>query len=317
MPLTPGAWKTGRAIITGATGPVGMALIARLAGCGIGVTAVLRPGSARNAHIPRLDGVDLIECDIAALPSLAERLPHGYDAFFHLAWNTATREITGDPIAQGQSLVHTLHAVKLAAALGCKVFVGSGSQAEYGRACGPLSHDTPERPESSYGIAKYAAGKLSRQLSESLGMRHCWCRIISVYGPFDRATTGLMYCLNGLLRGEKPSLTKAEQLWDYIYSADCARALHLIAEKGRHGTAYPVGSGRARPLREYFETLRDCIDPGLPLGFGEKPYPPGQIMHLSADITGLTKDTGFLPEYSFEEGIRRTVEWARSSRAGP
>ncbi len=121
-----------------------------------------------------------------------------------------------------------------------------------------------------------------------------------MYGPFDRETTGAMFCINALLQGKKPSLTKSEQQWDYIYSRDCAKALYLIAEKGRHGAAYPVGSGQARPLSEYFECIRDCIDPSLPLGIGEKPYPPGQIMHLCADITELTKDTGFMPEYSFE-----------------
>jgi nucleoside-diphosphate-sugar epimerase len=120
-----------------------------------------------------------------------------------------------------------------------------------------------------------------------------------------------MYCIYALLRGEKPSLTRGEQLWDYLYSADCARALYLIAEKGRHGAGYPVASGIARRLREYFECTRDCIDPRLPLGLGEKEYPPGRVMNLCADIRPLTEDTGFIPQYSFEQGIRETTEWVR------
>ena len=84
-----------------------------------------------------------------------------------------------------------------------------------------------------------------------------------------------------------------------------------MAESGRDGAIYPVGSGRIRPLREYFEALRDAIDPSLPLGLGEIPYPPNQVMHLEADISELTRDTGFEPSTSFEEGIREVVRQYR------
>ena len=298
-------------IITGVTGPLGMALVHYLAQNGINMTLVVRPGSKRNASIYISDRTQVVECTLAEIQTLSGRLPHQYDVFFHLGWETASREITNDPFVQSRNILYTLDAVRLAHDLGCKVFVGAGSQAEYGRPDGLLAADTPANPETSYGIAKYASGKLSRQLCETFGIKHCWCRILSIYGPFDRETTGAMYCIYSLLKGQKPSLTKAEQMWDYIYSADCAKALYLIAEKGRHGAAYPVGSGQARPLREYFECIRDCINPSLPLGIGDKQYPNGQVMRLCADIAVLMKDTGFAPEYSFETGIRETIEWAK------
>jgi nucleoside-diphosphate-sugar epimerase len=124
-----------------------------------------------------------------------------------------------------------------------------------------------------------------------------------------------MYCIRTLLRGEKPSLTKGEQLWDYLYSVDGARALYLIARKGRHGATYTLASGRSRPLREFFEHTRDCIDASLPLGLGEKEYPRGQILNFSANIAALTNDTGFEPQYSFDEGIRETIAWVRKDLA--
>ena len=120
-----------------------------------------------------------------------------------------------------------------------------------------------------------------------------------------------MYCIYSLLKGEKPLLTKAEQAWDYIYSVDCAKALYSVAKNGKHGAAYPLGSGKAYPLREYFECIRDYIDPLLPLGIGDKQYSNEQIMYLCADISVLTKDTGFVPEYSFEAGIKETINWAK------
>lgn len=80
-----------------------------------------------------------------------------------------------------------------------------------------------------------------------------------------------------------------------------------MAERGKDGAVYPIGSGSVRPLKEYFEEARDAVDPSLPLGIGMLPYPVNQIMHLQADISSLTRDTGWVPAVSFEEGIRKTV----------
>ena len=95
------------------------------------------------------------------------------------------------------------------------------------------------------------------------------------------------------------------------YAAD---ALYRMACHGRSGAVYPVGSGTARPLREYIETLRDAIDPALPLGLGKIPYGPQQIMFLQADITPLAADTGFAPRTAFADGIRATIAWAKTQK---
>ena len=242
--------------------------------------------------------------------SLGTQLSRRYETFFHLGWDaTASRAERDDPCTHALNVLYTLEAVKLAHVLGCRTFIGAGSQAEFFRPDGSPATDAATLAEESYGIAKYAAGRLSLRLCGQYGIRHCWARILSIYGPGERETTALMYCIHTLLKGQKPSLTPCEQFWDYLYSGDCARAFYLIAEKGRHGAAYSLGSGRSLPLKTYFEQTRDCIDPALPLGIGEKEYPPGQIMRMCADIGMLTEDTGFVPEISFEKGIRETIEW--------
>ena len=98
-------------------------------------------------------------------------------------------------------------------------------------------------------------------------------------------------------------------MWDYLYCEDAANALLLLAGHGRDGGIYPIGSGIARPLREYIEIIRDEIDPDLPLGFGEVPYSDKQVMHLCADISDLQRDTGFEPEVGFREGIQNTIKY--------
>ncbi len=296
------------AVVTGPTGAIGTALCRLLANRDITVYAIIRPGSERAAHLRDISGIQVLECDITRLSVLPALIPAA-DAFFHLAWAKTTGAGRNDMPAQIDNIRYTVDAVSAAAAIGCKVFVGAGSQAEYGRVNGPLRPDTPCFPENGYGMAKLCAGQMSRAECEKLGVDHIWMRILSVYGPFDGENAMIPSVIRQLLAGRKPSLTAGEQLWDYLYSEDAAEALCLAAEKGRSGAVYPLGSGHARPLREYIEILRDAIDPALPLGFGEIPYGDKQVMHLEADISTLRTDTGFLPKTGFAEGIQKTVRW--------
>ena len=78
--------------------------------------------------------------------------------------------------------------------------------------------------------------------------------------------------------------------------------------QGSSGKVYPLGSGKALPLKVYIQQLRDAIDPALSLDFGRIPYGPLQVMHLQADISELAEDTGFVPSTAFDEGIRQTIE---------
>lgn len=298
------------AIVTGPTGAVGTALCGRLAARGIRVYAVLRPGTLRGKHLRKTPGVEVLECDAAQLDMLPRRIP-GADAFFHLAWRETAGAGRNDMLAQVENIRHTLGACRAAAALGCRVFVGAGSQAEYGRVNAPLTPETPCFPENGYGMAKLCAGQMSRLECEKLGLDHIWPRVLSVYGPFDGENAMIPKVIRTLLAGQRPALTPGEQVWDYLYADDAGEALCRLAESGRSGAVYPLGSGKARPLREYVELLRDAIDPTLPLGFGEVPYGDGQVMHLEADITALWADTGYKPETDFREGIRQTIEHIR------
>ena len=302
------------AIVTGPTGAVGTALCRRLVRAGVAVYAVMRPGSGRAAHLRDMRGVQTVECDLSALPALPGLLPEvRADAFFHLAWAHTTGAGRDDMLAQIDNIRYTIDAARVAAALGCVVFIGAGSQAEYGRTDRPLAPDTPCFPENGYGMAKLCAGQMSRTECEKLGIDHIWPRILSVYGPHDGGNAMIPRVVRKLLAGEKPPLTAGRQLWDYLYADDAAEALYLMALRGRDGAVYPLGCGAARPLREYVEILRDAIDPALPLGFGEVPYGPKQVMRLEADIGALKQDTGFVPAIVFETGIRNTIEWVEKN----
>ena len=112
-----------------------------------------------------------------------------------------------------------------------------------------------------------------------------------------------------MLKLESPEYTKAEQVWDYLYAEDMARALYLVCEKGINNSIYCVGNGKEKVLIEYIEEIRNQINSNLKLKIGYKDYSENQVMNLSVDISDLTKDTGFVPDVEFEEGIRRTIKW--------
>lgn len=301
-----------KVIVTGGTGMLGSALIRLLISKQISVLVLVRPGTNRMDMVPVSEYVKVQECDVNHLLTLKSELEGEYDAFFHFAWGGTHGGARDDVMLQNRNVQATLEAVELAHAAGCHTFLGAGSQAEYGRVDGiPLSPDTPTNPETGYGIGKLCAGSMSRILCRKYGMKHIWVRILSTYGPGDGLHTMVMSGILQMLNGERPQYTLGEQMWDYLYCDDAARAFYLAAEYGKDGAVYPVGSGKVRPLSEYICSIRDAIDPEIEIGFGEIPYYDKQVMYLCADIRTLTEDTGFEPEISFEEGIRRTIAWVR------
>ena len=296
-----------RAVVTGATGAVGMALVSQLVSEGIETTVLCRTNSTRAHRIKESELVKKVDCSLDGLANL--RLDSEYDMFFHLAWAGTTGASRNDMYLQNDNVKYTLDAVELAARIGCKTFVGVGSQAEYGHVNRKLNSATPTFPENGYGMAKLAAGQMSRVRCYELGIKHVWARILSVYGPYDGERSLVSVAIDKLARGERASFTAGEQLWDYMYSGDAARALCAIAENGKDGGVYCLGSGQTQPLYKYIEAIRDTVAPNATLGLGDIPYAEGQVMYLCADISELTADTGFEPRVSFENGIKETVKW--------
>ena len=66
-----------------------------------------------------------------------------------------------------------------------------------------------------------------------------------------------------MLDGKRASYTRGEQLWDYLYRKDAAKAFVLAAQRGKDGRVYPVGSGMVRPLSDYIKDIRDAVNPEL------------------------------------------------------
>ncbi len=297
-----------KAVVTGATGMIGSELIRQLVSDGIQVYAVLRPNSKKMDNLIKSDLVEIIECDVHDLQQLPTMVENA-DVFYHFAWDGCFGESRNDLFLQEQNVTSAMTAVKVAYKLGCKKFIGAGSQAEFGPVEGKLNDNIPKNPVTGYGIAKHGAQLMTKALCKQLGIEQCWGRILSCYGPGDNDYTMVMSAIIAMLKGKHISFTSGEQIWDYVYVEDCAKAFICIGKDGIDGKAYSIGSGKTQMLKEYIYQIRDAIDKTIQVGIGERDYYPNQVMHLEADITELTSDTGYKPEVDFEAGIRKTIEW--------
>ena len=302
-----------KAVVTGASSMIASALIRLLVSEGHEVYALCRPDSKKLDNIVKNERVHIVHADISDITAVGQRIGCSCNAFFHFAWCGTSGDQRNDSRVQSTNIGYTLDAVELAHSLGCEVFIGAGSQAEYGRADGKLSPETLCFPENAYGVSKLAAGQLSRIACNKYGMRHIWARILSVYGVGDNSFTITVSSLRKMLDGQVAEFTPAEQMWDFLYCDDAARAFYLMAKSGKDGAVYTLGSGVARPLKEYIMLMHEASGTSSEIKIGALPYNDKQVMYLCADISALTADAGFVPRVSYKDGIEETVRWLKGS----
>lgn len=301
--------KINNVIITGATGVVGNALVRYLLDRGISVTAVVRPNSRRKKFLPQhANRLRVVDCLLGSYAEISDvLLEDSYDAFFHFAWEgsqgkerVANRD---NYMLQIKNTEAALEAVELCRHIGCKTFIMPGSQAEYGIYKSAVTEATHKNPCNAYGIAKLCVEQMTKLLCAEYGIEYIWPILFSIYGPYDATRNLVDTTIRGLKRGDRLQFTAGEQMWDYMYSADAARALFLLAERGKNGESYNVSDGNVRPLSEYISEMYEVAKVSERPHFGEIPYRPNQQMFLGADIAKLKQDTGFEPEYTFKKGI--------------
>jgi UDP-glucose 4-epimerase len=302
-----------RVLLTGAGGFVGAAVLGELLQSPAADVCVLarRPDESRRIAdlLPRTHVVAADLADQTAVGDALRRFAPTH--LIHAAWSGVSGSRRNDP-DQHVNVHRTMQLLQLALTSGVRHFVGLGSQAEYGPCAERIDETTPTRPTTMYGAAKLAACVMGSRMCDVSGARFAWLRLFSSYGPGDHPDWMIPYVIRTLLRGERPSVTAAEQRWDYLYVKDAATAVVAAAhEPAAHGI-FNLGSGTAVPLRSIIERIRDEIDTALPIGFGDIAYRPDQVMHLEANVDRLRGVTGWSPTTPLGEGLRATVEWYRT-----
>lgn len=304
-----------KAIVTGATGFIGLALCRELLQNGYEVAAVIRPDSKKKDKLLDLrkeSGLSDTSLQILEIPLEKINILHTCyhiqaDFFFHLAWNGSSGAAREDFDIQRSNIEFTACAIRTAKDCGCPKFIGAGSQAEYGVVVGTAFEDkTAPSPFMMYGAAKLAACQMGSVLAKQLNIDFVWPRIYSIYGVGENQGTLVNYVMNTLEEGEAPALSPCENMWNFLYITDCARALRMLAENEDVQGICHVASKDTRLLKEYVIEMRDLLAPDLDLGFGAKQADPKRTFWLQPDVAKLD-EMGFQAEVSFAEGIRRKL----------
>ena len=166
-----------------------------------------------------------------------------------------------------------------------------------------------------YKATKTAAHWIGKAKCGTYGIRFFW-PLINTYGEEERSARLVNTIIRKVLHGEIPDLSAGNQYYDFVHVSDVARALILIAEKGVDGTNYTIGSGDAKPLKEFLKIVGQVANDlhgGEPveLGFGKITSNVISLPITTFDVTKLYKDTGFKPLIPFREGIERTARWIK------
>jgi UDP-glucose 4-epimerase len=302
---------TTRVLVTGATGFIGSYVVRSLAAeKGVEVSFLARPSSDTWRIREVLPYTTRIDAELgggdALRSAVAKTRP---DVLVHLAWK-GVGSADRNAAQQIENLADTLALLRAARAAGARAFVGLGSQAEYGPSSGALDETAPTQPTTLYGVTKLSTCHFTRHACGELGMRYAWIRVFSTYGAMDNPSWMIPSLVLQLLARKKPPLTLGEQRWDYLHVSDAADAIARVALGDAATGVFNLGSGEAHTIRSIVEKIRDTIDPSLPLGFGEVPYRPDQVMHLEAQVDRL-RQLGWRPAMPLDRGIRETVAWYR------
>lgn len=304
-----------KVIVTGANGFVGTAVCAELVKRGIDVIAVVRRQNEKDISFLLDNACQTVFCDLSEYDLLSEMIPdRDIDAFFHFAWEGSAGISRSDANIQINNIKSSCDAVKTAAVLGCRKFIFASSIMEYEINKFMSTEQTPGC-NTIYCSAKVAADYMARALSGELEVDYIRAVISNIYGPGELSPRLINQSIRKMLAGEHCSFSAGEQLYDFIYIDDAAKSFAEIAEKGVTNRTYYIGSTHPRPLKEFLLEMRDCIDPELQIGLGEIPFGGVSLDYTELDIDAVRKDTGFTPELSFSEGIKKTIAWMKENNA--
>ena len=301
-----------KALITGSEGFVGKYLREELTSHGYDVTGLdLMPGEKTVT-------VNLLEPE--AVDTLLQELRP--DVIFHLAGQANVGLSWKIPVKTLE--INIIAAVNLMEAArkhcpGCAMVL-VGSSDEYGnlREKGSsVSEETPLQPATPYAISKIAQEQMGAAYAKAYRMHICMTRSFNHGGAGQKTGFMIPDFANGIVKVERGetdavSVGNLTSRRDFTHVKDVVRAYRLIAEKGRAGEIYNVGSGETHSAQEVLDRLIGMAK--CPVAVRQDParMRPSDTPVICCDHSKLTQDTGWEPEHRLEEILEETLEYYRS-----
>lgn len=302
-----------KAIVTGASGFVGQWLIKELSSQDVNVIAVVRNERSDISSLRKFNNVKIVACTLDEIDKLPSKITEeDIDVFYHFAWSGTSGSDRGDVKLQLSNIEAACSAVKAAAEIGCRKFINAGSIMEYEAMQYVPADSSKPGLGYIYSTAKQTADFMAKTLAVDLKLPYINGIISNIYGPGEKSPRFINSTIRKFLNKEKPSFTHGEQLYDFIYASDAARAFYIIGEKGKPYTSYYIGNPSPEPLKNYVIAIRNIIDKAIELNFGEIPFQGALLKYDEFDTKKLLREFGFESEVAFEEGIRRTSTWLQN-----
>ena len=302
-----------KAIVTGANGFVGSNVCKELCSQGVKVYAVIKDEQENIDNVKNLPDIEIVYCDLDSITSLENKITErDIDVFYHFAWVGSAGPLRCDEEIQLQNALWTAQALRTADKMNCKKFVNAGSIMEKETYTAVYTQESTPGLPYIYGAGKLIARSICKPIANSLSIDLCWAVITNAYGAGEFSPRFVNSTIRKIIANEPLQFTAATQNYDFIYIDDVAKAFVAIGEYGKANKEYTIGSGNARPLKEFIIEMQQALAPDASLVFGDVPF-TGVNMPLSAfDTTDIETDCHFKPTVSFADGTRLTMEWIKS-----
>ncbi len=173
---------------------------------------------------------------------------------------------------------------------------------------GSFKENSPLNPSSPYSASKAGADLLVMAYHKTFETPVMITRCSNNYGPYQYPEKLIpLFITNAMENKELPVYGKGENIRDWIYVEDHCSAIDLVLHKGEIGEIYNVGANQEKNNLEVTETILKALDKPKSLIKFVKDR-PGHDLRYSIDSSKL-QEIGWRPKYSFEEGMKLTVEW--------
>lgn len=300
-----------KALVTGANGFVGSALVRNLIAEGIEVIALDREGNYGNIS-PKAKIIAHELSESRKLPELIS--DRDIDVFYHFAWGGSAGPARADTALQLDNAQWTVDCLRAAKEMNCKKFVCAGSVMEHETISAAYCQGNKPGLGYIYGSGKLVAHTMCMSVAAEIGIDLVWAKITNAYGVGELSPRFVNTTIRKIINNEPLQFTSGTQNYDFVYIDDVARAFRLIGENGKPFCHYLIGSSNAKPLREFILEMKSAIAPDKEFVFGDVPFTGVNLPLSDFDCSLTEKDTGFKAEISFAEGVRRTMEWLEAEK---